>query len=82
MNENKEKMKGLIYKMDKKGKARIYKLKKIKGQFKTKLEGNSQNVPFVLDFTKYKNIEQARAELFSSVFAISKKKSDTSVTNV
>jgi hypothetical protein len=82
MNENKEKMKGLIYKLEKRGNARINNLIKIKGQFNTKLNGFSQNASFKLDFSLYKNEEQAKFELFSSVFSISKKISDTSITNV
>ena len=82
MQEDKEKMKGLVFKLDKKGKSRIFKLNKIKEQFKARLELSSSNGKFKLDFSIYKNTEQARTDLFSSVFSISKKKSDTVNTNV
>lgn len=82
MCEHKEKMKGLIYKLDKKGKARMYKLEKMKTTFHGKYETSCQNSKFKLDFSSYKSIEQARTEIFKSVFTVSKKTSNTVHTNV
>lgn len=82
MQEDKENIKSLIFKMEKKAKARIFKLEKIKIDFSSKLELTSQNSKFKLDFSSYKSISETRTQLFSSVFSISKKQSDTSVTNV
>lgn len=82
MQEDKEKMKGIIFKLEKKANARIYKLERIKTTFNAKLALSSQNTQFKLDFSLFKSIAQTRTELFSSVFSISKKKSDTVATNV
>ena len=71
MKETKEMMKGLAYKIERKGTAKLYKLNKIKLQFQSKLESLSQNSQFKLDFSKYKSIEQSRKVLFSSVFSFS-----------
>jgi hypothetical protein len=79
MNEDKEKIKSLIEKLDKKSESRISKLKDIKSRFKARLENSSENSKFSLDFSLYKNTQIAKKELFSSVFTISKKKRDNNV---
>jgi hypothetical protein len=82
MNEDKEKMKSLVYKLDKQGEARISKLVNVKLQLKTKLDVSSANSKFTIDFSSFKNNQQAKTVLFSSVFIISKKKiSSTTITS-
>lgn len=82
MSEDKEKMRSMVYKLERKGKARIYKLLKIRVQFQSKFNSFSANTKFRLDFSAYKNIQQTRVELFSSLFSISKRKYESVVTNV
>lgn len=81
MSEAKEKMKGLVYKLERKGKARLNKLMQIKGKFKAKFESISQNSPFNLDFNAFKSIQEAKNELLNKVFSNPKKKSESGQTN-
>jgi hypothetical protein len=82
MNETKEMIKGLKFKIDKQEKAKISKLNKIKSEFKLKLENLSQNSRFKLDFNQYKSIDELRTVLFSSLFSIPKNKSDSATASI
>lgn len=75
MFANKEKMKGIIYKMEKKGRARLSRLKKIKEEFYSRFNSLKENTPFKLNFEKYKNIGEDKKVMFSTIFSLGGKTS-------